>query len=257
MIDDASEHRNPLTIIVPLNDAGGRRGNALNVFVPRGVAGTTKDSLVVCGQVRALDKRRFVGDKLGEMAGVGREMIAGQAGVPAVTALGRRQQAYPVGQDPVGVAVQLHQLVDVGGIHLQRPAVTAELGEPQELGLVSFGEGLGVMHGHFRRDMPHIALHDVDRHARVQQVGGLGVAHPVGALEVHQRAGGVGDLQRGGELGEQPVQGARAVVACAAGVGLPGQEQIWRVGGGRVTGLHVAAGDTVAQGATLCQVISG
>ena len=67
MIDDASEHRNPLTIIVPLNDAGGRRGNALNVFVPRGVAGTTKDSLVVCGQVRALDKRRFVGDKLGEM----------------------------------------------------------------------------------------------------------------------------------------------------------------------------------------------
>jgi biotin carboxyl carrier protein len=26
---------------------------------------------------------------------------------------------------------------------------------------------------------------------------------------------------------------------------------------GRVTGLHVAAGDTVAQGATLCQVISG
>ena len=40
------------------------------------------------------------------------------------------------------------------GIHLQRPTVTAELSEPQELGLVSFGEGLGVMHGHFRRDMP-------------------------------------------------------------------------------------------------------
>ena len=91
-----------------------------------------------------------LGAQLGEVAGVCGEMIAGQAGVPAVAALRRRQQADPVGQDPVGVAVQLHQLVDVGGIHLQRPAVTAELGEPQELGLVSFGEGLGVMHGHFR-----------------------------------------------------------------------------------------------------------
>jgi mRNA interferase MazF len=67
MIDEASEQRNPLTIIVPLNDAGGREGNALNVFVSRGVAGATKDSLVVCSQVRALDKRRFVGKKLGEM----------------------------------------------------------------------------------------------------------------------------------------------------------------------------------------------
>jgi mRNA interferase MazF len=67
MIDDAAEQRNPLTIIVPLNDANGRLGNALNVFLPKGVAGTTKDSLVVCSQVRALDKRRFVGEKLGNV----------------------------------------------------------------------------------------------------------------------------------------------------------------------------------------------
>jgi mRNA interferase MazF len=67
MIDDATEQRNPLTIIVPLNDANGRPGNALNVFLPKGVAGTTKDSLVVCSQVRALDKRRFVGEKLGDV----------------------------------------------------------------------------------------------------------------------------------------------------------------------------------------------
>ena len=44
-------------------------------------------------------------------------------------------------------------------------------------------------------------------------VGGLGVAHPVGPLEVHQRPGGVGDLQRGGELGEQPVQGEELIQA--------------------------------------------
>jgi len=146
------------------------------------------------------------------------------------------------------VAVQLHQLVDVGGIHLQRPAVAAELGEPQELGLVGLGEGLGIVHGHFRRDMPHIALHDVDRHARVQQVGGLGVAHPVGPLEVHHRAGGVGDLQRGGELGEQPVQGVRAVVAGPGSVGLPGQEQIRRVGGGGIAGPHQGAGEVLLLG---------
>ena len=91
-----------------------------------------------------------LGAQFFEVAGVGREMIAGQAGIPAVTALGRREQADPVGQDPVGVAVQLHQLVDIGGIHLQRPGVTAELGEPQELSLVGLGEGLGIMHGHFR-----------------------------------------------------------------------------------------------------------
>ena len=67
MIDDTAEQRNPLTIIVPLNDANGRPGNTLNVFLPKGVAGTTKDSLVVCSQVRALDKRRFAGEKLGDV----------------------------------------------------------------------------------------------------------------------------------------------------------------------------------------------
>jgi len=67
MIDEASEERNPLTIVVPLNDANGRQGNTLNAFVPRGIAGTTKDSLVVCSQLRAVDKRRFTGDKVGEL----------------------------------------------------------------------------------------------------------------------------------------------------------------------------------------------
>lgn len=67
MIDEASEERNPLTIVVPLNDAKGREGNTLNAFVPRGIAGMTKDRLVVCSQLRAVDKRRFSGDKVGEL----------------------------------------------------------------------------------------------------------------------------------------------------------------------------------------------
>jgi mRNA interferase MazF len=68
MIDEAAEARNPLTIIVPLNDANERSGDLLNVFLPKGAAGTTKDSLVVCSQVRSLDKRRFVGNKIGEVS---------------------------------------------------------------------------------------------------------------------------------------------------------------------------------------------
>jgi len=67
MVDQAAEDRNPLTIIVPLNDANNRPGNLLNIFLSKGVAGTTKDSLVVCSQIRALDKRRFIGEKLGEI----------------------------------------------------------------------------------------------------------------------------------------------------------------------------------------------
>lgn len=67
MVDEVSEERNPLTIVVPLNDAKGREGNTLNAFVPRGTAGTVKDSLVVCSQIRAVDKRRFAGDKVGEL----------------------------------------------------------------------------------------------------------------------------------------------------------------------------------------------
>lgn len=69
MIDEDAETRNPLTIVVPLTDAKHRSGNLLNVFLPKGIAGTTKDSLAVCSQLRALDKRRFVGAKLGEVPG--------------------------------------------------------------------------------------------------------------------------------------------------------------------------------------------
>jgi hypothetical protein len=74
------------------------------------------------------------------------------------------------------------------------------------------------------------------------------MAHPVGALEVRQCPGGVGDLQRGGEPGEQPVQGVRAVVALAGGAGLPGQEQIRRAGRGGITGPHQGAGEVLLLG---------
>lgn len=67
MIDAGAEQRNPMTIVVPFNDAGDRLENVLNVLVPRGVAGTTKASLVVCSQIRAVDKRRIVGERIGQL----------------------------------------------------------------------------------------------------------------------------------------------------------------------------------------------
>jgi len=65
--DEVDEKRNPMTIVVPLTDAKGRRGNLLNVFVPRGTAGTTKDSLIVVAQIRAVDKKRLVSEMLGSL----------------------------------------------------------------------------------------------------------------------------------------------------------------------------------------------
>lgn len=57
----------PVTIVCPLTDARGRPGNLLNPFVPAGTGGTTKDSRIACHQIRALDKRRVVGGKVGDM----------------------------------------------------------------------------------------------------------------------------------------------------------------------------------------------
>lgn len=57
----------PVTIVCPITDANGRSGNLLNPFVAAGVAGTTKDSRVSCNQIRALDKQRVIGGKLGDM----------------------------------------------------------------------------------------------------------------------------------------------------------------------------------------------
>ena len=42
--------------------------------------------------------------------------------------------------------------------------------------------------------MPEVALHDVDRHASVEELGRPGVAHPVGALKVDQPAVLIADL---------------------------------------------------------------
>jgi mRNA interferase MazF len=57
---DSANRTSPLVIVCPLTDAKGTAGNLLNVFVPAGTGGATKDCLVVCNAIRSVDKRRIV-----------------------------------------------------------------------------------------------------------------------------------------------------------------------------------------------------
>jgi mRNA interferase MazF len=60
------DEKNPMTIIVPLTDASGKPQTLLCPFVARGIAGTTKDSRILCQQVRAIAKIRL-SSKIGEL----------------------------------------------------------------------------------------------------------------------------------------------------------------------------------------------
>lgn len=64
---DSANEVSPVIIVCPLTDAKGRSGNRLNVFVRKGDGGTTKDSLVLCNQIRAIDRERFSGEALGSL----------------------------------------------------------------------------------------------------------------------------------------------------------------------------------------------
>jgi mRNA interferase MazF len=52
-------------IICPITDAYGKN-SPIHIFIPAGEGGLTKDSVVHCGQIRAIDKTRLR-DKLGEL----------------------------------------------------------------------------------------------------------------------------------------------------------------------------------------------
>lgn len=58
---DAANRGGRTTIVCPLTDAQDKRASLLLVPVPSGIGGTTKDSLVVCSQVRTVDQTRIVG----------------------------------------------------------------------------------------------------------------------------------------------------------------------------------------------------
>lgn len=57
-------------------DAHGEHGNLLNVFVRKGEGGTTKPSLVVCNQVRVVDRVRLTGSALGALDEATMQLVA-------------------------------------------------------------------------------------------------------------------------------------------------------------------------------------
>jgi len=74
------------TIVCPITDARGQPGDVLNPIIPAGIGGTTKDSRVVCNQIRSLDKTRAVGKKQGELTT--EIMTAVSRGLSAILDLG-------------------------------------------------------------------------------------------------------------------------------------------------------------------------
>jgi hypothetical protein len=72
---------------------------------------------------------------LGQVAAVGREMVAAVTGVSLVAGPDRRQQAVPVRQDAVGAAVELDQVEHVAAVHAGLAAVPADLDHGEELAL--------------------------------------------------------------------------------------------------------------------------
>jgi mRNA interferase MazF len=58
--NDVGNRYSTTTIIVPLTDAAHiRTPSPIYVFVKKGNGGTTKDSYVLCDQIRTVDQRRF------------------------------------------------------------------------------------------------------------------------------------------------------------------------------------------------------
>ena len=73
---DSANATSPTTIVCPLVDAHGETGNLLNVLVQKGEGGTTKPSLVVCNQVRVVDRVRLSGKALGALNEETMELVA-------------------------------------------------------------------------------------------------------------------------------------------------------------------------------------
>jgi mRNA interferase MazF len=62
---DAANRSSPTTIVCPVAGSREPRGTLLDVFIPKGSANLTKDSVVLCSQVRVVDKRRVCSPRLG------------------------------------------------------------------------------------------------------------------------------------------------------------------------------------------------
>jgi mRNA interferase MazF len=56
---DAANRSSPTTIVCPISDAHGRKTGLTNVPIPSAEGGLTKDSVVLCNQIRTVDSLRL------------------------------------------------------------------------------------------------------------------------------------------------------------------------------------------------------
>ena len=78
---DAANAASPITIVCPVTDARGRKTGLTNVPVAVGTAGLTRGSVIVCNEVRAIDRSRLEG-RLGRLGPD--EMAAVDQGLRAI-----------------------------------------------------------------------------------------------------------------------------------------------------------------------------
>ncbi len=65
---DSANAASPTTIVCPIRSARNERGNLLNVLVRAPEGGLARDSLVLCNEVRTLDRARVRGEMLGRLS---------------------------------------------------------------------------------------------------------------------------------------------------------------------------------------------
>lgn len=148
---------------------------------------------------------------LGQEGGVGGELVAGQTRVAAFADLPRGQHAVAVGQHPIGALIELEQVVEIARVDSELARVGGDLVKAQELALVGGGQRLGVVHRHLRREVPEVALDDLQRNAGVEQAGGAGVADAMGAAKVDRAALVVAQIEPADEPAEALLEGAVGV----------------------------------------------
>lgn len=100
---------------------------------------------------------------------------------------------------------------------------------PQELRFGGRLQGGGIAQGHRRGGVSEIALHHMDRDAVVEQLGGPGVAQPVGLGEPQRVAGGVGETVDVVEPIEDPAVGVIAAWSLALVLVAHPEEQVLRL----------------------------
>jgi mRNA interferase MazF len=49
-----------LAVVCPITDGAGKKSDIIHIALPRGEGGATKDSIVLCDQVKSVDEERLV-----------------------------------------------------------------------------------------------------------------------------------------------------------------------------------------------------